>query len=330
MMKHEIYIISNGKLFCDKGTIGFVDTNGRKVTFPLRNISDIFCMGSISLTSGIIKRVLMNNLNIHFLTKYGTYQGSLSYTSLLNGRVIKNQVIYSLDPPKRILIAKEFLLSLKEAMRYLLIKFSKKHEELKTEIKEINTISFKCLDNSFELMGYEAMMWKHFYNGIRCILSRFNFEKREYYPPKGEINAMISFGNMLLYSETFSIIKEVGLLPEIGFLHESNEKRYTLAIDISEMFKPMIVFSTIIYLVNKNMITEHDFTEKEGYTYLNEEGKYTFLRVFKEKLNKIFFTKELNRKVSLRFMIKRECQKLKSLFDEGKPYVSYKRWYECI
>ncbi len=329
-MKHEIYIISNGKLFCDSGTIGFVDIEGNKRNYPIRNISDIYCMGSVSLTSGIIKRVLMNELNIHFLSKYGTYRGSLSYSSILDGKVIRNQILSSLDQIKRTEIAREILISLKQAMKYLLIRYEKKGYLVRAYIDALNTIRYDYIKNVEELRGHEAVMWKLFYEGIRNIIKKFEFTKREYHPPKGEINAMISFGNMLLYSEVFSIIKEVGLLPEIGFLHESNEKRYTLAIDISEMFKPVLVFSTIIYLTNKKLINERDFVNEAGYTFLNEEGKYTFIMEFNKRLNKTYYIKQLKRGTTIRFLIKRECQKLKESLKDNKKYESYKKWYECL
>ncbi len=329
-MKHEIYIISNGKLFCDSGTIGFVDIDGNKKNYPIRNISDIYCMGSISLTSGIIKRVLTNELNIHFLSKYGTYRGSLSYSSILDGKVIRRQVQASIDNKKRLVIATEFLESLKKAIKYLWIKYEKKGYLLRGYIESLDLINFNKARTPQELLGYEAGMWRLLYDSLKILIKNFDFEKREYYPPRGEINAMISFGNMVLYSEVYSIIKEVGLLAEIGFLHESNENRYTLAIDIAEMFKPVIVLSTIIYLTNKKIINKNDFTNENNYTYLNEEGKYTFIKELNKRLNKTSYIKELKRKVTTRFLIKRECQKLKESLKENKKYESYKKWYECL
>ncbi len=328
-MKKELYILDPGKLFVDKGTISFIDINKNKTTYPLYNLREIFCLNSVGLTSGAINRLLKRGIITHFLSKEGIYLGNLSKNSVLDSRLIEKQVLYTKNE-KRIEIGKEIISSLKIAMKYLLIRYRKKGYELQELIEKINEINPNKSKNIEELRGIEANLWRETYEGLRRIIKNFEFEKREYNPPKKEINSMISFGNMILYGELLSITKAVGLIPEIGFIHENNGKRYNLVLDMSEIFKPLIVLNTIIYLINKKIIIKEDFIEKSGIFYLNNEGKYTFIKEIKKRLENTFFLKQLNRNISIRGLIKYELTKLKTAILQDKRYNSFKQWYLCL
>ena len=79
--------------------------------------------------------------------------------------------------------------------------------------------------------------------------------KRVKRPPDNPINALISFGNTLLYTKTISAIYQTHLNQSISFLHEPTEQRFSLSLDLSEVFKPIIVFKTIFELVNTKRLT---------------------------------------------------------------------------
>ncbi|MEM4755954.1 MAG: CRISPR-associated endonuclease Cas1 [Candidatus Woesearchaeota archaeon] len=330
-MKEQLFILNHGKLFCDKGTLSFIDLDNKKSTYPLTGISEIFCFGNVSLTSGIIKKVLERELIVHFLSTYGTYQGCLQYATLHHAKVIERQVLFSVVLEKRLAIALELLRSLQTAQYELLAYYAKKGHNVFSLAKELKAIEFEAADSN-QLRGKEAQLWKLFYEGIKRIITTFDFVSRVYHPPQGEINAMISFGNMLLYAEVLAAIREVGLLPEIGYIHENNDQRYTLALDLAELFKPLLVFRSIIYLSNKKIIQSGDFTNQQGYTYLNHEGKFLFVREFQQRLKTTFFHPDLKRDLSYRSLIKQECLALKSYFlhPENGPYQSFKRWYTCF
>jgi CRISPR-associated protein Cas1 len=124
------------------------------------------------------------------------------------------------------------------------------------------------------------------------------------------VNALISFGNSLLYSTVLSEIYHTQLNPTISYLHEPFERRYSLALDLSEIFKPILVDRLIFYLVNKRMLKEEDFEKDINYCLLNEKGRKIFLKEYDERLKKIIKHRELNRKVSYRRLIRLEAYKL--------------------
>lgn len=153
----------------------------------------------------------------------------------------------------------------------------------------------------------------------------FVFEKRTKRPPKNQINTLISFGNSILYTTVLSEIYNTHLDPRIGFLHTSNNRRFTLNLDIAEIFKPIIVDRTIFKLVSKNMISSKHFDKKVGGILIKDEGKKIFIQDLEEKLKTTINYKRLGRQVSYRSLIRLELYKLeKHLIGEElyEPFVS--------
>jgi len=82
---------------------------------------------------------------------------------------------------------------------------------------------------------------------------------RSYRPPKNEVNALISFGNMMCYSQCLRAIYQTQLHPAISFLHEPGERRFSLSLDVAEIFKPLLVDRVLFKVLNKRMIQSNQF-----------------------------------------------------------------------
>ncbi len=139
------------------------------------------------------------------------------------------------------------------------------------------------------------------------------------------MNALISFGNSLLYVTALSEIYRTHLDPRIGYLHETNQRSFTLNLDLAEVFKPLIVDRVIFSLVNRREITPKDFHEELEGIYLSERGTRKFIEAYEKRLSETVMHKRLRRKVSHRKLIRLECYKLYRLFLDGEPYVPYIR-----
>lgn len=135
---------------------------------------------------------------------------------------------------------------------------------------------------------------------------------------------LISFGNILLYTKTISAIYQTHLDQRISFLHEPTEGRFSLSLDLCEVFKPIIVFRTIFNLVNNRKLqVEKHFEKKVNYCILNEEGRNIFIQEFEERIESVFMHTSLKRKVSYRTAIKLDCYKLIKYLMEGKEFVPF-------
>lgn len=114
-----------------------------------------------------------------------------------------------------------------------------------------------------ELMGIEGNIRKTYYQAWNTIIDQnIDFSKRVMHPPDNMINSLISFVNSLIYTKVLTEIYKTQINPTISYLHEPGAKRFSLALDISEIFKPLIGDRLIFSLLNRNQITEQSFVNE--------------------------------------------------------------------
>lgn len=136
------------------------------------------------------------------------------------------------------------------------------------------------------MMAIEGNVREIYYRAFDLILENddFIFNKRTRRPPQNNLNTLISFGNSILYTIVLSEIYNTHLDPRIGFLHTSNHRRFTLNLDIAEIFKPLLVDRVIFTLVGKRMLTAKHFDKKTGGIYLKDEGRKIFIQEMDTRL----------------------------------------------
>ena len=179
------------------------------------------------------------------------------------------------------------------------------------------------------LMALEGNARSAYYEAWDAVLNNadFRFEKRTKRPPLNRVNALISFGNSLMYVTCLSEIYRTHLDPRIGFLHTTNYRRYSLNLDLAEIFKPIIVDRVIFTLINKGMLTASSFTKDSGGIFLKDAARQTFLKAYDERLKSTLMMPRLKRHVSYKRLIRMECYKLEKHLLGDEPYVPYvARW----
>ena len=177
-------------------------------------------------------------------------------------------------------------------------------------------------------MGVEASARRAYYRTFDAVLPEsFNFEKREYNPPPNPVNCLISFGNSLVYANCVSAIRATALDPAVSYLHEPGERRYSLSLDIADLFKPVLTDRLLFRLVNRGQIGRDDFREEVGSCLLTESGRKTFVKEFEETLERTVNHPELSRKVSYQYLLRLEAYKLKKHLLTGESYDAFRRWW---
>ena len=324
-MKQPLYLLSDGVLYRHLNTLYFINKESGKKPVPVENISDIYCLGNATLKAGAAMMLMEKGVPVHFFNKHGFYTGTLYPRVQLNsGLVIVKQAENYLDPNKRSKIAAEIVRGIKHNVIQTLKYYAKKGKELDQYIMQIE--KEEPAGDISTIMSSEGRIWAAYYDSFNIILNQFTMEKREIRPPTSEVNAMISFGNALLYSVTLSEIYNTYLHPSISYLHEPSERRFSLALDIADIFKPVVVERTIFNLVNNKVIDEGDFNKEVG-VFLSNSGKRKFIASFDEKMNTTVKHPELGRNVTYRYIIRLEAYKIMKHVLGDKNYVSFKVWW---
>ena len=329
-MKKPLILLKSGKLKREENTLVFIADKGEKRVVPVKSISEIEVFGELSINKRALEFLTQNKIPVHFYNYYGYYVGTFYPREYLNsGYIILKQVEHRLNPELRIYLAKSFVkgaaLNILKNLRNYISKIPKVNETYK-EISEL-LYSINEVEGISQLMALEGNIRELYYSTFSQILSNFPFKKRTKRPPEDEINALISFGNTLLYTRVLSEIYATHLDPRIGYLHETNMRSFNLNLDIAEIFKPIIVDRLIFSLVNKKIIKETDFEKELGVCYLNKAGKEKFIRAFEKKLASTIKHKKLGKKVSFRRLIRLECYKLIKHFIGDELYTPFVMWW---
>lgn len=176
------------------------------------------------------------------------------------------------------------------------------------------------------LMQLEGKAREAYYEIFDRVLGNpeFAFGKRTRRPPRNRLNALLSFGNSMLYTVALSEIYQTHLDPRIGYLHATNFRRFTLNLDIAEVFKPVLVDRTLFTLIQKRQIRAEHFAEETAGIYLNEEGRKIFLKAWEERLQATFEHRTLKRHISYRTAIRSDLYKLEKHLMGEKPYEPFK------
>ncbi|WP_421077885.1 type I-B CRISPR-associated endonuclease Cas1b [Methanothermococcus sp. Ax23] len=321
-MKSNKYITTDGKLVRKENTIYFIDKNGKRTPIPVEKIYAIYSYGSLSYTSKVVELLAKYNVPIHYFNRNGWYVGSFyPKGERFSGNVVVHQSSHYLDKYKRNHLAKKFVEGSAKNIHRNLSRY-----KVDFPIDDI----MKRLDNSSnitDIMSVEALMRNEYYGNFDKIINNFQFEKRSRRPPHNEINALISFGNSLLYATVITEIFNTYLHPTISYLHEPSDRRFSLALDIADVFKPLLVDRVIFNLINRKIIREDHFEKDLNFCLLNDEGRKLFLSYYKKQLENTIKHRKLGRNVSYQRLIRLECYKLQKHILGMEKYEPFIIWW---
>ena len=327
-MKSETkYIFSKGDLTRQDFSIKYKNETGN-FYLPIEKIKEIYCFNELTISTKLLDILSTAGIIVHFFNYYENYIGTFyPKEALISGKLIVRQA--KTFENNRLDIAKAIVIGIAKNIRYVVYHYYRHGiKELKESIDFYNKDVERLLLNAKDIkqiLSVEGKIWATFYSTFKYFLPQdFIINKRVKRPPDNPMNAMISFGNTLLYTKTISQIYNTHLEQSISFLHEPSEGRFSLSLDLSEVFKPVIVFKTIFDLVNNKKISvEKHFEEKLNYSLLNEKGKKIFIEAFEDRINQTFEHPKLNRKITYKQAIKLDGYKLIKYIMENRDFIPF-------
>lgn len=329
----RFYINSNGRLKRQDSTVYFETENEdgkiQKKAIPINDIDALYVFGEVDINTRFLNLIAKNDIVLHVFNYYGFYSGSfIPRKKNVSGIVLVEQSRFFLNNESRLYLASCFIDSSVFHIMRNLRKYNIDNEKIK-EIEGLLTSRILQANTIQSLMSAEGMVRQKYYALFNQIIgnSDFYFEKRVKQPPDNPINAMISFGNSLMYNSVLTEILRTQLDPTISYLHAPEEKRFSLSLDIAEIFKPFIVDPLIFSLINKKVITIKDFDKDVNFAYLNEEGRKKFIDAYDKKIETTIKHRTLNRNVSYKYLIRLECYKLIKHLISDEVYKPFKAWW---
>jgi CRISPR-associated protein Cas1 len=322
----------------DEEPILHIEQSERRVAgkrpVPIEDVEAFYLFGEMDLNTKFLNFVARHRVPLHIFNYFGFYSGTFYPRAEINsGYLLVRQVEHYSQAARRMLLARQLVegasFNILKNLRYY--GASSRGRDLSSVIAAIEAfrLQIATAKDIPTLMGVEGQIRHLYYNAWPLILtpSWAEFTRRVKRPPDNPINALISFGNSLCYTLALSEIYRTPLSPLISFLHEPGERRYSLALDIAEIFKPILCDRLIFKLVNNGELRPQHFDEKLNFCYLKENGRKIFLQAWDEKLKDTIEHRNLGRKASYRRLVRLECYRLKKHLLEIEPYEPFKIWW---
>lgn len=327
---HNYHIVNDGILTRKDFTLLFENEEGKKY-LPIETIESLSIYSNVIFSGGFFELANSERIAVNFINKTGDNVGRfIPQTWKKDIKVEMAQINLLSNDKEHLRLAKIYqtanIFNIRASLRYYERRGS--DEIIKSTVDDITQILDKVKKATAidQLMMFEAQARQKYFQCFNTIMSGddFEFVKRSRRPPKDAINAMISFGNTLLYTRFANEIYRSALDIRFGILHNSTQRTESLNLDLADLFKPILVDRTIFTLVNRKMINEiQDFEETEnGGIYMTYRGKRIFIREFEQKLSQLVSYK--SGKKSYAELIRLEVTKLQQYFRNGNEYKPYK------
>jgi CRISPR-associated protein Cas1 len=207
----------------------------------------------------------------------------------------------------------------------LLQRQDRNHPELDIgkSIEDVQAIEEKALaagaiDSLLGVEGSAAAAYFRVFGGL--FRKGFMFTERTKRPPKDPVNALLSFGYALVTNELVTVLVNAGFDPFLGFFHELEQGRPSLACDLVEEFR-YLMDAFALMLVNKSVVTAADFENRDNGVFLGEPGREKFFKQYEKRLNTEFGYK--GQDVSYRKLFQKQAEELKNVVLEQKEYRPY-------
>ncbi|GGL58129.1 type I-B CRISPR-associated endonuclease Cas1b [Halocalculus aciditolerans] len=330
-MNDNFHVFSDGRIERTDDTIRLVREDGEKQYLPIERAEAIYLHGQVDYNTRLVSFLNEQGIAMHVFGWNDYYAGSIMpKRGQTSGQTVVAQVRAYDDPDHRLTIAKRFVDGSIHNMRANVSYYHNRDHDFTTALDTLDDRQAAIDDATDvnELMGVEAGARRAYYATFDDILpDDFAFRGRTYNPPDNETNSLISYANSLVYANTVSAIRATALDPTVSYLHEPGERRYSLSLDIADIFKPILADRVIFRLLNRRQLSTDDFESDLNGCLLTDDGRETFTRALEETLDQTVHHPTLDRNVSYQYLLRLEAYKLKKHLLTGEEYVPLRRWW---
>jgi len=263
------------------------------IALPIAKIDDLVIFGNVGLTTPAVKRLLDEGIEVTFLTIYGRYHGRLVGAATPHAALRRTQYRRADDNAWALDLARQFVEGKLRNQRALLQRFARNRTSVPDGVLAaaealawpIGRVARATTIGS--LLGIEGSGTARYFEGFRALLGpEWRFDRRDRRPPPDPVNALLSFGYTLLSHKAVGAVQAAGLDPYQGFLHQVDYRRPSLALDMIEEFRPLLVDSLVLRICADGRILPTDFslTNDGPGVLLSDDARRRFVSAFEERM----------------------------------------------
>ncbi len=316
----------------------------------LQELEGVMATASLGLTAQAVRRLLRAGIDVVFLDERGRLLGRLLGPSSGNIALRQEQIRLAGDEGFRLGVARRIVSAKLSNQRWLLLRNRRRHAgagvgEAASRLRLLAEQAARASDLA-ELLGIEGAGAQLYFSvfGALIVNPLFTFGGRSRRPPRDPVNAMLSFGYTVLGTLAEGEAAAAGLDPMAGFLHAIEYNRPSLALDLIEELRPVVVDALVLRLVNRRQVAPADFgpppgpegdrrrsdpwledaeapewdASRDG-VYLSRTGRPVFLRAFHARLKEEVLDPALGRCLPLREVLRRRARAVALAIREHDP-----------
>jgi len=293
---------------------------------PCNKIDAVLIFGNVQVTTQSIRELFEHGIELAILTRTGRLVGQITSPATKNIELRVEQFKKFWDDSFRLSLAGIIIRGKLSNGLNLLKTFSYNHPEinLMPEMAGMQAALSK-IEGAADintLMGVEGNAARIYFSGFgKMIRGAFTFKGRKKHPAPDPVNALLSFGYTLFFNEILSLLDGLGFDPYLGYLHNVEYGRASLASDLVEEFRATVDRFTL-YLINDRIFNEADFflnPRGEG-MYLTREAQKVYFAQYERYLNREFVHPETKEKTSLRKCFRLQAERLAAYIRGGDEY----------
>ena len=294
---NTLYITSpDGYLSLDGENVVVLDKEKEVGRVPLHNLEAIVSFGYRGASPALMGGCAERNISLCFMTPQGRFLARV--TGNVRGNVVlrKKQYKVSEEDAASLVIARNCILGKIYNSRWVLERAIRDHA-LQIDVEEVKRASVnlqqslnyvKSCTSMEQLRGYEGEAASVYFGVFNELILQqkkdFKFEGRNRRPPLDNVNAMLSFFYTLLTNMCASALECVGLDPYVGFMHTDRPGRVSLALDMMEELRPVLVDRFVLTMINRKMVNKKDFSVKEdGAVLISDKCRKLLLTEWQNK-----------------------------------------------
>lgn len=322
-----LYVNTQGAVVGKSGQVVTVKEKGKLIAeVPMGRIRQLCLMGGVQITSQAVQTLIDEGIPIVHLSMNGRFNGLTTGLPAKNAMLRYRQYTQFSDPMRALPLARKTVAAKIANQRNLLLRNHKEGADEATDrMKELLQRADEA-GNLEELLGIEGMAARHYFAQFAGMLkgTEFQFDGRNRRPPRDPINALLSFGYALLVKDLTVATFQVGFDPFFGYLHQPRHGKPALALDLMEEFRPIIVDSVVVTLVNNRMLTESDFYVTPGGCTLTQPGRRRFLDAYERRKETLVTHPLFGYRMSYNRMFEVQARLLlRVLYGELPAYVGF-------
>ena len=268
-----LYVGRDGAHIHVKAGRVLVDAPGSlpSTSLPKNSVARIVLSGNGGLSAGARSWAMRSGVDVVCLSRRGSYQGALIGANRgAHASRLLAQVALTGDHERRVRLTASLIGAKIRGQIHVLTRIARRDEAVHVADTTAHMHAWRrslagarTLD---EIMGIEGACSNAYFDALAgCVPADVTFDGRSRCPHRDLPNAALSYGYAILLSECVGALLAAGLEPSLGIAHAPTDKRPSLALDLMEQSRPLLVDQTVMALLRtRKLRPEHGVVEAEA------------------------------------------------------------------